>query len=98
MKRWWLETFLKNEDIILVDSIYAFNPFKEEGHIERSCYFTLTDLKRDALYDLGVPAIDEEKRYAVFLFLYYRKNKPWSSIKKITGLVKVRHYSHIYRP
>ena len=80
MKRWWLETFLKNEDIILVDSIYAFNPFKEEGHIERSCYFTLTDLKRGALYDLGVPAIDEEKRYAVFLFLYYRKNKPWSSI------------------
>ena len=46
------------------NSIYAFNRFEEEGHAEQEYnHFRLTDLTREKLYTMRVPAIidDEEE-------------------------------------
>ena len=66
--RWFDRHFPDHEVIVEIDnpnSIYAFNRFKEEGHIERRYnHFRITDLTREELYAMGIPAIlddDEEE-------------------------------------
>ena len=64
--RWFDQHYPDHEIIVEIDnpnSIHAFNRFEEEGHAEqRYNHFKLTDLTREDLYTLGVPAIldDEE--------------------------------------
>ena len=48
------------EELDNMNSIHAFNRFKEEGHVERfQCHFRLADLARDALYALVMPTIHD---------------------------------------
>ena len=66
--RWFDRHFPDHEVIVETDnlnSIHAFNRFKEEGHAERKYnHFRLIDLTREELYTMGVLAIlddDEEE-------------------------------------
>ena len=59
--RWFDQHFSDHEVIVEIDnpnSIHAFNRFEEEGHAERKYnQFRLTDLTREELYVMGVPAV-----------------------------------------
>ena len=64
--RWFDRHCPYHEVIVEIDSLNsmnAFNRFKEEGHVEwRYNHFRLIDLTREELYVMGVPAIlDDEK-------------------------------------
>ena len=55
--------FPRGEEIVVINnpnSVHKFNRLEEEGHVERyQCHFKLTDLTREDLYDMGIPAIEE---------------------------------------
>ena len=68
--RWFDRHFLDHQ--VIVDNpnnIHAFNKFEEKGHAERKYnLFRLTDLTREELYVMGVPAIlDDVEKYNFFV-------------------------------
>ena len=60
---WFDKHFPEHEVVVELDTpnaIHAFNRFEEEGHVERRYnHFSLIDLTRDNLYDMGIPAVLE---------------------------------------
>ena len=63
--RWLERHFPDHEVIVEIDnpnSIYAFNRFEEEGHVERKFnHFRLIDLTCDNLYDMGISGGDHDE-------------------------------------
>ena len=94
----WFDQHYPNHEIIVEinnpNSIHAFNGFEEEGHVERKYnHFRLTDLTREELYDMGVPAIlDDEKEEKHFFSSYFcvQTQKCFELKRTINKCLKIR--------
>ena len=64
--RWFYQHFPDHEVIAEIDngnSVYAFNQFEEEGHVEQKYnHFRLIDLTREELYAMRVLAILNDEK------------------------------------
>ena len=74
------------------NNIHALNQFEKEGHADQKYnHFRLTDLTREELYAMGVPAILDDENEWHFLW-------PFNEIMKNFSDKDLTHFNTLHQP